>query len=283
DVVLSNYASGKQTFIIPLTFPNIPDAKDIITRIGYGGDVWEMRVDLLSPDPKPLGDVNTPPLDYVKDQVQALQAMSSLPILFTIRTRSQGGKFPDTAEKEALDLLHLAIELEIAYIDVEIEWSKELIRDVSTKKGSTRAVASYHNWTGKVSWASQELMDKFDAANSFGDIVKLSIRSADIEACYKLALFARNHRRRGGKPLLAVGMGPNGQLSRITSQISLVTHPLIPFPSAPGQLGLAQVHQGRHLIGQLLKKRIGVSGDSAVAEKVVRGLQAAFIELGYPH
>ncbi|KAJ5279704.1 NAD(P)-binding protein [Penicillium angulare] len=44
--------------------------------------------------------------------------MSSLPILFTIRTKSQGGKFPDDASKEALDLILLAIESGMAYDDV---------------------------------------------------------------------------------------------------------------------------------------------------------------------
>jgi hypothetical protein len=52
--IISNYVNGKQTFIIPLTFTDINDAKDIITRIGYGGDVWELRVDLLSPPGKRL-------------------------------------------------------------------------------------------------------------------------------------------------------------------------------------------------------------------------------------
>ena len=96
-------------------------------------------------------------------------------------------------------------------------------------------------------------------------------------------MFVRDYKLKHSKPLLAVGMGPNGQLSRITSPISIVTHPLIPFPSAPGQLSLAQVHQARHLIGQLPKQEITVLGDVSVAEKASRALQAAFLELGYPH
>lgn len=96
-------------------------------------------------------------------------------------------------------------------------------------------------------------------------------------------MFVRNYKLKYSKPLLAVGMGANGQLSRITSPISLVTHPLIPFPSAPGQLSLAQVHQACHLIGQLPKQEISVIGEENVTQKVSRALQAAFLELGYPH
>ena len=168
DVIFSNYANGKQTFIIPLTFTDINSAKEIITRIGYGGDVWELRVDLLSPPGIEVGDVNLPSLAYVKEQVKALQAMSSLPILFTIRTKSQGGKFPDASSEEALDLILLAVESGIAYVDVEIEWPEAMLKEITEKKGSTKVVASYHSWTGKIGWTSGELMQRFAAADAFG-------------------------------------------------------------------------------------------------------------------
>ncbi|KAL1887377.1 hypothetical protein Sste5346_010257 [Sporothrix stenoceras] len=283
DVVFDNYANNKQTFIIPLTFTDVTDGKDVLERIGYGGDVWELRVDLLSPTPQQADAVNLPPLSYVKDQLHALQAMSPKPILFTIRTKSQGGKFPDDAVKEALDLMLLAVENGVAYIDVEVEWPESLLSAISAKKGASKLVASYHSWTGKVAWTSQELMDKFDAANAFGDIIKLSILSATIEDCTDLSLFVRHYRLTHTKPLLAVGMGANGQLSRITSPISLVTHKLIPSPSAPGQLSLAQVHQARHLIGQLPKQQYAVTGTAQTANVAAQALEAAFAELGYPY
>lgn len=98
-----------------------------------------------------------------------------------------------------------------------------------------------------------------------------------------MGLFVRGHRDSNKKPLLAVGMGANGQLSRITSPISLVTHPLIPFPSAPGQLSLAEVHQARHLMGLLPRRVEFLTGTESVAQKVASGLEAAFGELGYPY
>lgn len=120
DIIFSNYASGERTFTTPLTFIDINDAKNIIARIGYGGDIWMFRVDLLSPPGKEIGDKNMPPLTYIKDQVEDLQAMSSLSILFTTRTKTQGGKFSDNASKEDLDLILLTVTSGIAYVDVEI-------------------------------------------------------------------------------------------------------------------------------------------------------------------
>ncbi|KAH8883731.1 aldolase [Thozetella sp. PMI_491] len=283
DVVFDNFAAQKQTFIIPLTFTDVNEARDMIARIGYGGDVWELRVDLLRPLPSPLGETNLPPREYVEAQVKTLRSISDHPILFTIRTKSQGGKFPDDASQDALDLMLLAIAEGIEYLDVDIEWPQSVIDELVAKRGSTKIVASYHSWTGEIRWTSKELRDKFASADNFGDIIKLSILSTSLEDCYELGLFVRDYRAKHSKPILAVGMGAFGQLSRVTSPISLVTHPLIPFPSAPGQLSLAQVHQARHLLGQLPQKKYTVNGHGPQVAAVANAIQAAFSELGYPH
>lgn len=99
------------------------------------------------------------------------------------------------------------------------------------------------------------------------DIIKLSILSRDVYNCHELALFLRNHLAHSQKPLLAVGMG---QFSRVLSPISLVTHRLLPAPSTPGQLTLAEVHQARHLIGQLPKREFSIVGDPVSGASVCR-------------
>ena len=167
DVLDGNFAAGKQTFIIPLTFPDITVAGDIITRIGYGGDIWELRVDLLTQNTQ-LGETNLPSPNYVEQQIKALQSMSDLPILYTIRTKSQGGKFPDDAADEALSLMLLAISYGIQYIDVEVEWPKSLLTAITAKKSSSKIVASFHDWTGKIRWTSQTLRRRFEQADGFG-------------------------------------------------------------------------------------------------------------------
>lgn len=115
------------------------------------------------------------------------------------------------------------------------------------------------------------------------DILRLGILSADISDCHELALFVRNHRKRSKKPIVAVGMGAAGQLSRVTSPISLVTHPLMPFPSAPGQLSLAQVNQCLHLTGQLPKRQFVILGNDILHSLSPTIHNAAFAELGLPH
>lgn len=94
--------------------------------------------------------------------------MSPLPILFTIRTQSQGGKFPDDAVDEALQLMLLAVRCGVQYIDVEIEWPEALVSRIMQEKGDAMVVASYHSWTGDVGWTSEVLREKFRAADAFG-------------------------------------------------------------------------------------------------------------------
>lgn len=170
DILFDNHRRQprRQTFIIPLTYPDISLGAAEIQRISCGGDIWEMRVDLLSQSSEALGSSNLPPLSYVRDQVRLLQKLSQLPILFTIRTLSQGGKFPDTAEDEALALMLMAVEEGCRYIDVEIEWSRRLIDTIAAKKGETKLVASFHDWTGGIRWTSDILRQKYADADTFG-------------------------------------------------------------------------------------------------------------------
>jgi len=65
---------------------------------------------------------------------------------------SQGGAFPDHAEREAFDLLNLALRMGVEYIDVEISWPEKRIRDLSSRKGASQIIASWHDWSGKMKW-----------------------------------------------------------------------------------------------------------------------------------
>lgn len=163
DLISSNFAKGQQTFLIPLTFPDLSGLGDDLESIGYGGDVWELRVDLLQ---EPGAETAMPSLAYVKRQLHYLQQNSTLPIIFTIRTASQGGKFPDDAHKAALELMLMAQEQECQYIDIECEWPRSLIDDMVARKGRTKIIASFHEWTGQTSWkdwwlSKRSLLDSY--------------------------------------------------------------------------------------------------------------------------
>lgn len=139
---------------------------DDLKRISYGADVWEFRVDLLDSGSE-LSHI-VPPLDFVAAQLSFLQKESDLPILFTIRTMSHGGNFPDEAVQEAFELMLLALDMRCAYLDVEASWPSFLHSQIRKNKGDTMIVASFSDWSGDVRWSDEGLLRRYEQVDSFG-------------------------------------------------------------------------------------------------------------------
>jgi pentafunctional AROM polypeptide len=158
DAISARYISGQKSYIIPLTFSDLNHVSHLLERIAYCGDCWELRVDLLCSTGN-LSAINVPKLSYVERQLLILREHSKLPILFTIRTCSQGGRFPDGAEQDAFDLYRLAVDFGCEYIDVELKWPEPFIQKVIAQKGSTKIVGSQHDWTGSVRWTDPAVVD----------------------------------------------------------------------------------------------------------------------------
>ncbi|KIW48940.1 shikimate-5-dehydrogenase [Exophiala oligosperma] len=278
DLISSYYAQAKQIFLVPLTFPDLTQTGSNLERISYGGDVWELRVDLLR-----LNEgTKVPSKDHVLSQLDWLRQRSNLPIIFTVRTVSQGGKFPDYAAPEALELMLLAAQHGCEYIDVEFAWPESLKQEIVKHKGTSKLIASVHDWTGDIRW-SDSLFEHYIEQNTYGDILKLSFQATDIADCHELALLQRKYKTHSGKPIISVAMGSAGQLSRIISPVSFVTHPLLPAPSAPGQISLAQVNYAKHLMGQLPKRNFFIFGNNISHSLSPTIHNTAFAELGLPH
>ena len=81
-------ALAQPQFFLSLTDADVADAVPVLPVMSEGVDALELRVDLLRQwDPA-----------FVADQVALLRRQSALPLVFTVRSQSQGGKFPDDDE-----------------------------------------------------------------------------------------------------------------------------------------------------------------------------------------
>lgn len=94
------------SFFLSLTFPNLDAlSADLVCDIVQGVSAVELRVDLLE----------RMDLEFVSCQIFRLRRLLSsvegdaLPIIFTVRSVSQAGRFPDSNLKEMFDLLKLGI------------------------------------------------------------------------------------------------------------------------------------------------------------------------------
>ena len=132
--------------------------------------MWELRVDLLRSDEL----TKLPSKDFVLSQLEWLRRGSDLPIIFTIRTVSQGGKFPDGAAPEALELMILAAQYGCEYIDVEFPWPESLKQEVGKHKGTSKLIASVHDWTGEIRW-TDSLFEHYINQDTYGGALRQTV------------------------------------------------------------------------------------------------------------
>lgn len=232
----------KHSFFVSLTFSDVTDALELIPRVVVGSDAVELRVDLLK-DYSP---------EFVGVQVAALRAAAKIPIVFTVRTQSQGGKFPDDDYEGAAALYNVALRMAVEYIDVELTWPEDVIQGVLARKGSSRIIASHHDPRGSLSWKNGSWIQFYNRALQFGDIIKLVGVASSQEDNFALASFKTRMLAAHKTPMIAINMGPQGKLSRVLNGfLTPVSHPELPFKAAPGQLSAAEIRQGLALVGEL--------------------------------
>ena len=104
----------KGSFFVSLTCKNVHDILDKMPLLAAGCSAMEFRVDLLA----------SWDLDFVRDQCALLRRCSPLPVIYTVRTKSQGGAFPDD-EEQYFALSQMAVRCGFQWVDLESHWSPE--------------------------------------------------------------------------------------------------------------------------------------------------------------
>ncbi|PWN21454.1 Shikimate dehydrogenase [Microstroma glucosiphilum] len=281
---LDNKGNPRTSYLLTLTFPDILPALPLLDEITSGADALELRVDLLSPTGTAATAPTVPPKEFVALQLTALRQWSGLPIVFTVRTHSQGGMFPDDAEEEYFDLVKMALRMGVEYIDLEIGWPRARLAAVKAQKGHTKILASWHDWSGDMKWTSPSTWDKCEQAAAVGDVVKLVGKAVSPQDNLDLEAFRRRVAQSISKPLLAINTSTLGQMSRILNpNLSLITHLSMPTPGAPGQLSFAEVQRARSLLGLLPKQKFTLFGKPVAHSLSPLLHNTAFGELGLPH
>ncbi|CAG8605737.1 10518_t:CDS:2, partial [Diversispora eburnea] len=278
--------NNTKSFFVSLTYPNIsPSLKDI-PIITQGVDAIELRVDLLvQSDSQKFKDFDyIPSLEYVSQQLALIRRSSTLPIIFTVRSKGQGGKFPDNREKDIFKLLEHAVKWGCEYIDLEIGSSEDLILNLIKNKGYSKIIASWHDIYGKMKWDSEEVRNRYKIAEKYGDVIKLISKAESLNDNLKLQEFIQTLSSKNSKSIIAINMGTAGQLSRVLNQfLTPVTHSLLPSKAAPGQLTVCEIYQALHLIGQLPKKKYYLFGTPISHSMSPTLHNTGFKVLGLPH
>lgn len=262
------------SFFVSLTLPDLNEAADLIPKVVVGSDAVELRVDLL----------RDRSIDSIVRQVSLLRSLARIPVVFTLRTESQGGKFPDDAIEEGLELYRLALRLGIEYIDVEMTLPESVIQSVTESRGNSRIIASHHDPDGTLSWKNASWMTFYNRALQYGDIIKLIGIARSDEDNFDLARFKAKMLAAQKTPMITMNMGQAGKLSRILNKfLTPVSHPALPFKAAPGQMSAAEIRRGLALLGDLDSQNFYLFGKPISTSRSPALHNTLFGQVGLPH
>ncbi|KAJ5901878.1 hypothetical protein N7495_002406 [Penicillium taxi] len=271
----------KHSFFVSLTLPDLSECGDILTAACVGSDAVELRVDLLK---NSASDSEIPSVDYVAEQISFLRRRVSLPIIFTIRTKSQGGRFPDDAHDAALQLYSLAFRSGCEFVDLEIAFPDDMLHTITEMKGHSKIIASHHDPEGKLSWSNMSWISSYNRALEYGDVIKLVGVAKSLDDNNELRKFKAWAAESHETPLIAINMGDNGQLSRILNGfMTPVSHPSLPFKAAPGQLSATEIRKGLSLLGEIKAKKFAIFGSPVSASRSPALHNTLFAETGLPY
>ncbi|EGX88400.1 pentafunctional AROM polypeptide [Cordyceps militaris CM01] len=284
----SELMAKPRTLFISTTFPDVRAALPNLDILTVGSDAVELRVDLLR---EPLGGGSfaaVPSLKYVGEQVMLLRQRTELPIIFTTRCTNENGRFPMDNPKLYHEYLYRAIQWGVEYIDVELWLPEDIRQDLWHKKGNSRIMSAFHDFSGNFKWPSIYAQEVFERSIDYADIIKMIAIINDHTENFELEYFRSKVKTKypHAPPFSAVNMGQVGQFSRsLNKTFTPITHPLLPLIAAPGQLSAAEINSALAHMGHLPKKSFyGITS----VESRVKGHRAPFYEkcfneLGLPH
>ena len=193
---------NKSPFIVGVINPRIID--DELNYIQKNApDIVEYRAD--------LNDVID--IDIIKSHLKKISSELTLPLLFTLRDKSEGGNFYGTDEQrnkiysEILDLVNA--------IDIESSLAESLNNVIQTAHSKNiKVVLSYHNFEKTPELSSLcKIVDKcFDRGADIAKIATMCKTKKEAEQLLSLNVKYNN--------IAAVGMGKYGRLTRISAPAS---------------------------------------------------------------
>ncbi|KAI9187904.1 3-dehydroquinate dehydratase (3-dehydroquinase) [Blastocladiella emersonii ATCC 22665] len=269
------------TSFVSLTLPTITTVhRHVVQRATEGADAVELRADLLQPCT----------VEAVAAAFATLRTLvPGLPVVFTVRTVSQAGAWPDADVDGAVALLEAAIRWGAEIVDVETTLPMPVLKrlqDQAAARG-VLTLTSYHDakgafpWSDHVHWGAQ-----LYRAAAYGDIVKLVGRAHRAGDNAALTAFRETLARDllGDRvPLIAINMGAAGQPSRVFNDtLTPVTHAHL-AAAAPGQMSLASIHAALAACGVLAPSKFYLFGAPIDKSKSPLMHNTGFTTLGLPY
>jgi 3-dehydroquinate dehydratase type I len=159
------------------------------------------------------------------------------PVIATNRLAAEGGRWPGS-EPDRRRRLEEALALGVTCLDVELAADAAWRRDVAARRGATKLILSWHDFSGTPEAARLEAVLE-EMLNAEADILKLVTMARQPEDNLRLLSLIPRARAQG-QEIIAFCMGPLGKWSRVAAPLLGSFLAFAPFSkpgaSAPGQL-----------------------------------------------
>jgi len=192
-----------------------------------------------------LADLIELRLDYLREpKLQPLLKVGEKPFVVTNRRKEEEGKFRGE-EKKRLEILQQAVDLGVAYVDVEVRSKRSSLWELIKNKRGTRLVLSWHDFRGTPSPQTMRVLLR--GMMRYGaDVIKIVTLARTFEDNLKI-LSLIPYAREMQQEIVAFSMGEKGKMSRIFAPLMGAAWTYASLDrkrtSAPGQLTAGELRE----------------------------------------
>merc|ERR1712066_713180 len=181
----------------------------------------------------------------VREQIALVRkAVPSLPIVFTLRSKKEGGAF-EGSDAEYVAGVSVGIAAGCEFIDIEASRGEAAKSALLAAKGASKVICSHHEFYRTPSEDELKQMFRDVAASPAVDVAKLVVMAQSFEDSFTIQRLAKETLP-AGKPFIAMCLGEVGSFSRVLNRmLTPVTHPAMPAKAAPGQLSIQEIQFAR--------------------------------------
>ncbi|MGB4438009.1 MAG: type I 3-dehydroquinate dehydratase [Sedimentibacter sp.] len=188
----------------------------------------------------------------VKDLLLKIKEVYFKPLLFTFRTKKEGGVC-DMSDEKYFELNYNAIESGlIDLVDIELFSSEEEIKKIIkfAKEHQVKVIMSNHDFYKTP--PKEEIVRRLLKMQEYGaDITKIAVMpNSEEDVLTLLSATLEMKKEKGNKPCITMSMGSLGVVTRLTGELfgSCMTFAAVKNSSAPGQVNVKYTREILNLL-----------------------------------
>jgi 3-dehydroquinate dehydratase/shikimate dehydrogenase len=212
----------KKRLCVVIKGPTYAEAHQQLKKAHHVADIAELRLDYFEK------------LDI--QELESLRKIFPIPMIFTLRSKSQGGQYPGEETQRLAQIESLA-KLQPEFIDLEYDTPPSFIEQMQKIYPQTQFILSYHDFT--------HTPDLLNILTKMRQIPTHYYKIATMAQSTLDALRTLDFINHCHSPLFMMNMGEEGQITRILSPLfgSTLTYAALDETqaTAPGQLSIDQL------------------------------------------